>query len=307
MKHERREAPTPDIVRWRGLGCQCAQHSRRRFVGGVVLAGAAAGWPVLTVQAREGVDVGGKSGFAKIVPAEQIEQAAVQQYQQMRQEASQQRALAPASHPQVVRLRAIAQRIIPYTYEWNERARDWRWEVNLIGGKQINAFCMPGGKIAFYYGILDRLQLTDDEVAMVMGHEMAHALREHARERMGKTMATRGASEIGAALFGLGDGARLAAGMGGQLLTLRFGREDESEADLVGMELAARAGYDPRAGVTLWNKMAAANKGAPPQWLSTHPSGPSRIRDIEQSLPKVVPLYGRAAKPERRYEAPLGS
>ena len=101
----------------------------------------------------------------------------------------------------MVRLRAIAQRLIPYTDEWNPRARGWRWEVNLIGSKQINAFCMPGGKIAFFYGILDQLKLNDDEVAMIMGHEMAHALREHARERMGKTHrhARRIGSAVGAA------------------------------------------------------------------------------------------------------------
>jgi predicted Zn-dependent protease len=258
----------------------------------------------LPAQGREGVDVGPRSSFTSLVSAEQVEQAAVQQYRQLEQQASEKHALAPPEHPQVVRLRAIAQRLIPYTYEWNERARQWKWEVNVIGSKQVNAFCMPGGKIAFFYGILDQLKLTDDEVAMVMGHEMAHALREHARERMGKTMATRGAIEIGAAILGLGSGGRLFADMGGQLLTLKFGRDDESEADLIGMELAARAGYDPRAGVTLWNKMAEASKGAPPQFLSTHPSGPTRIHDIEVNLPKVEPLYARAAKPERRFQAP---
>jgi predicted Zn-dependent protease len=286
------------------LRCRCALHSRRLFTGGLLAGGAVIGLPSW---AREGVEVGPKSSFTKVVSAEQIEQAAAQQYVQLRQEASQKRALAPDNHPQVVRLRAIAQRLIPYTYEWNERARQWRWEINVIGSKQINAFCMPGGKIAFYYGILDQLKLTDDEVAMVMGHEMTHALREHARERMGKTMATRGAIEIGAAIFGLGNGGRYLADMGGQLLTLRFGREDESEADLVGLELAARSGYDPHAGVTLWQKMAAANKGAPPQWLSTHPSGPTRIHDIEVNLPKVEPLYVRAGKPERRFEPPKPS
>jgi len=286
------------------FGCRCcALHARRLFTGGVLAAGAGL---VLPAWAREGVDVGPRSSFTKLVSAEQIEQAARQQYVQLEKQAAQKNALAPSDHPQVVRLRAIAQRLIPYTYEWNERARQWHWEVNLIGGKQVNAFCMPGGKIAFYYGILDQLKLSDDEVAMVMGHEMTHALREHARERMGKTMATRGAIELGAAIFGLGDVARGVAGMGGQLLTLQFSREDESEADLVGLELAARAGYDPRAGVTLWNKMAAAAKGAPPQWLSTHPSGPTRIRDIERALPAVAPLYARAARPAVRYEAPGG-
>ena len=275
---------------------------RRLFTGALLAAGAGAFGPVL---AREGVEVGKKSIFAGAVSAEQIEQAAGQQYVQMQRQAAQQRALAPADHPQVVRLRAIAQRLIPHTYEWNERARQWKWEVNLLGSKQVNAFCMPGGKIAFYFGILEQLQLSDDEVAMIMGHEMTHALREHARERLGKTMATRGAIEVGAAIFGLGGLSRMAADMGGQLLTLKFGREDESEADLVGIELAARAGYDPRSGVTLWQKMAAASKGAPPQFISTHPSGPTRISDIEKNLPKVAGLYARAAKPGQRFAPPV--
>jgi len=276
---------------------------RRLFTGALLAAGATSAWPA-PPPAREGVDVGKRSTFTKFVSAEQIEQAATQQYLQMQRQAAQQHALAPAEHPQVQRLRAISQRLIPYTYEWNERARQWKWEVNLIGSKQINAFCMPGGKIAFYYGILDQLQLNDDEVAMIMGHEMTHALREHARERMGKTMATRGAIEVGAAIFGLGGVGRMAADMGGQLLTLKFGREDESEADLVGLELAARAGYDPHAGVTLWQKMAAANKKAPPQFMSTHPSGPTRISDIEKNLPKVTGLYARAEKPAQKFGPP---
>ena len=290
-------------------GCACCAAARapnrRRFTAGLVgvVAGAAAA-TVLPAWAREGVEVGKESTFTKLVSAEQVERVAAQQYVQMQQQASQQKALAPANHPQLIRLRAIAQRIIPHTYAWNERARQWKWEVNLIGSKQINAYCMPGGKIAFYYGILDQLQLNDDEVAMIMGHEAAHALREHARERMGKTYATRGAIELGAAIFGLGNAGRLAADMGGQLLTLKFGREDESEADLVGLELAARAGYDPRAGVSLWQKMATAAKGAPPQFLSTHPSGPTRIKDIEQNLPKVEPLFARADKPSQRFEPP---
>jgi len=284
------------------MTCLCALHGRRLFTTGLLAGGAGL---VLPAWAREGVDVGPRSSFSKFVSAEQIEQASLQQYRQMQQQAAQKKALAPPDHPQVVRLRAISQRLIPYTYEWNERARQWKWEVNLIGSKQINAFCMPGGKIAFYYGILDQLKLNDDEVAMIMGHEMTHALREHARERMGKTMATRGAIELGAAIFGLGDIGRGVAGMGGQLLTLQFSRSDESEADLVGLELAARAGYDPHAGVTLWNKMAAASKGAPPEFMSTHPSGPTRIKDIERALPQVQPLYARAARPAVRYEPPV--
>jgi predicted Zn-dependent protease len=157
---------------------------------------------------------------------------------------------------------------------------------------------MPGGKIAFFTGILNQLSLNDDEVAMVMGHEIAHALREHARERMGKSAATQGLSRLGGAvvsgLFGIDPRLTdMVAREGANLLTLKFSREDETEADLVGMELGARAGYDPRAGVTLWQKMSAANKNAPPQWLSTHPSGTTRIQEMEANMPKVLPLYER--------------
>jgi len=244
----------------------------------------------------EGVNVGKNSVFTNLVPAETVERSAAKQYALMLQQASAKNALGPADNAQVKRLRSIAQRLIPYAVPWNERARQWQWEVNLIGSTQINAFCMPGGKIAFYSGILKKLQLTDDEVAMVMGHEIAHALREHARERMGKNAATGMGANIISQVFGFGQLGQTVTNYGAQLLTLEFSRSDESEADLVGMEVAARAGFDPRAGVTLWQKMTASNQGAPPQWLSTHPSGQTRIADIQANLPKVMPLYERAKK-----------
>jgi predicted Zn-dependent protease len=275
-----------------------SQRGRRLFTGLLGGLGAAA---FLPAWAREGVDVGPKSKFAGLISAEDIERSGGQQYAQMMGQAGQQRALAPMNHPQLLRLRYIAQRIIPFSYEWNDRARQWKWEVNLLGSPELNAFCMPGGKIAFYYGILEKLRLEDDEVAAIMGHEVAHALREHARERMGKSTVTNGVVEIGAALLGLGNVGRYAAGMGAQLLGLKFSREDETEADLVGIELSARAGYDPAAAVRLWEKMMTANKGAPPPWLSTHPASATRIRDIQASLPQVAGLYARAPKPDQRF------
>jgi len=251
------------------------------------------------LQTRDGVEVGKNSAFTQLVPAQEVEDSAAQQYAQLLQQAAAKNALASRDDPQLQRLRAIARKIIPQSLAWNPRARDWKWEVNLIGSNQINAFCMPGGKIAFYTGILEKLQLTDDEVAMVMGHEVAHALREHARERMGKSAVTQGVARIGgviaAGIFGIDPRVTDTLARGGaNLLTLEFSREDESEADLVGMEIAAQAGFNPRAGVTLWQKMSANNKGAPPQWLSTHPSGSSRIAEIEKNLPRVMPLYERA-------------
>ncbi|PIF92936.1 peptidase M48-like protein [Acidovorax sp. 62] len=265
--------------------------ARRAFL---LAAGSAAAVPALAQ-----VDVGSASTLRKLVPAETLERSAAQQYQQMLEQARAKRALAPPEHPQLQRLHAIAKRLIPFAMPWNDRSRQWRWEVNLIGSQQINAFCMPGGKIAFYTGILDKLQLSDDEAAMIMGHEMAHALREHARERLAKTQATNLGVRLGAQLLGLGDLGNAAAGLGAQLLTLKFSRSDETDADLVGLELAARAGYQPDAAVSLWQKMgkASGSQQAGLAFLSTHPSGPDRIRELQQNVPKVQGLYQAANKP----------
>ena len=282
-------APTPDCGCRPGALQAAPWSARRAFVL------AAAG--VAVAPARAQVDVGQASALRKLVPAETLEGAAVQQYDQLLAQARAKRALAPDKHPQLVRLRAIARQLIAFTAPWNPRARGWRWEVNLIASQEVNAFCMPGGKIVFYTGILERLQLSDDEVAMVMGHEMAHALREHARERLAKSQATHLGLRLGAQLLGLGDLGQVAANLGGQLLTLTYSRSDESEADLVGLELAARAGYDPRAGVTLWQKMGRATDGGKgPAFLSTHPSGPARIRELEGNVPRVQGLYEQARR-----------
>jgi predicted Zn-dependent protease len=246
--------------------------------------------PLAAQERREGVNVGDPSVVRNLVPARDLERSAAQQYAQMINQARAKGALAPDNHPQLIRLRQIANDLLPHVARFNPEARKWRWEVNLIGSKQLNAFCMPGGKIAFYTGIIDTLRLNDDEIAMIMGHEIAHALREHARERIAKTQLT----QLGAALLGefVGGGQYTGAfRLGGDLMTLKFSRDDETEADIVGLELAARAGYDPRAGITLWQKMGQASRGAPPAWLSTHPSGEGRIAEIEQQLPAVMPIY----------------
>ncbi|MBM3343854.1 MAG: M48 family metallopeptidase [Betaproteobacteria bacterium] len=251
--------------------------------------------PPTAQQPADGVQVGKASVLRNLVPAQTLEKQAAQQFQQLKQQVAAKKALAPDANPELIRLRAIADRIIPHAERFNPRAKDWQWEVILIGSNQINAFCMPGGKIAFFTGILRQLQLTDDEVAMVMGHEIAHALREHAREQAGKNVLTKiGAVGLSIVTGGQYDGL-INAGAG--LLSLTYSRSDEIDADVVGLDIAARAGYDPRAAVTLWQKMSAANKGAPPQWLSTHPSGVNRIKEIQRQLPRVLPLYEKAQKP----------
>ena len=249
---------------------------------------------VLSCSRLAQVEVGEASVARNLVPAENIERAGVQQYHQLMAQARAKGLLAPDGNAQLQRLRAIASKIIPYTAQWNPRAAAWKWEVNLIGSKQINAFCMPGGKIAFFTGILDQLKLTDDEVAMVMGHGMGHALRGDARARLGKNAGTGAALSIAAQLLGLGQAGDLAARAGTQLITLKFSRSDETDADLVGLELAARAGYDPKASVSLWTKMAKASKSEGALgFLSTHPSGPDRIKVLQANLPKVEGLSGR--------------
>ena len=261
---------------------------------GFLLAGAAAATGLVSATAQAQVDVGEASALRNLVPAEELEGAARQQYGEMLEQARAKGALAPEQHPQLQRLRQIARRLIPFTAPWNSRSRSWQWEVNLIGNSQVNAFCMPGGKICFYTGILDKLKLGDDEVAMVMGHEMAHALREHARERLAKTQATSLGLSLGARLLGLGELGNVAADLGTQLLALKYSRDDETEADLVGLELGARGAYNPQASVSLWRKMMAANGSGGPGFLSTHPSGPNRIQELQDNLPRVRQLYEQA-------------
>jgi Zn-dependent protease with chaperone function len=280
---------------------------------------AAFAWALLAgpVPAAEQVDADGvkvekMSPLRKLVPETELEQAALQQYSGLKQQAGQKGVLLPDSHPQVKRLRAIAEQLIPHAQRWNDNARRWDWEVNLIKTPDINAFCMPGGKIAFFTGILDTLKLTDDEVAVVMGHEIAHALREHGRERLAKsTLTSAGSRLLGygvAVLLGIDPSVTdAAAGAGASLAILRFSRQDETEADLVGLDVVARAGFDPRAGVALWQKMGMVNKEGGLQWLSTHPAGKARIAQIQKALPKVMPLYAQAKGKPRSDLAPYTS
>jgi predicted Zn-dependent protease len=194
------------------------------------------------------------------------------------------------------RVRAIATRITPQTRVFRADAPGWKWEVNTISSKELNAFCMPGGKIMFYSGLIQNLKLSDDEIAVVMGHEIAHALREHSREQVSQAIAAQAAIGVGTALLGLGNTSASVANTAYEaLIATRFSRSDETEADRIGLELSARAGYDPRAGITLWKKMLSANNGgSPPEFLSTHPAETRRIQQIEALLPTVIPLYEAA-------------
>lgn len=250
-----------------------------------------------TVQTTQGGVVGVEREQRMMVSANEMVSASAQSYQKILQEARQKNALNrdPA---QVERVRNVARRLIPATGAFRPDAPAWKWEVNVLSSNELNAWCMAGGKIAFYTGIIDRLQLTDDEIAAIMGHEIAHALREHAREQLAKNSATSIGISLGAQLLGLGDIGNYAAQLGGQLLSLNFSRSDESDADLVGLEIAARAGYNPQAAVRLWEKMgqATGNSTQGLAFLSTHPSGPQRIRQLQANVPKVQGLYEQAKR-----------
>jgi len=230
-----------------------------------------------------------------LVSSAQMDQGAALAYQKVLQ-AETPRGNVNRDPRQVERVRAIARRLIPQTAVFRKDAVNWKWEVNVLTSPEINAWCMPGGKIAFYSGILEKLQLTDDEIAAVMGHEISHALREHARERASQQLASSvGASAVGA-LLGVGQTGTDLAGVVGQVtFLLPYSRLQETEADRMGVELAARAGYDPRAANTLWQKMAqSAGGGGTPKLLSTHPSHEDRIKDLQVFSERVLPLYEQA-------------
>lgn len=226
-----------------------------------------------------------------LVSSEQVLQQSAQSYAQSLQEASRSGVL-DTNTAQLNRLKSISNRLVRQVAAYRPDAAKWDWEVHIIKSDQLNAFVMPGGKIMFYSGIIERLNLTDDEIAAIMGHEIAHALREHSRERMSREYATQTGIGLAASLFGLSQGQTDIAGLAGDLgLSRPHSRTQESEADQIGLELMARAGYNPQAAITLWQKMQSASQGEPPQFLSTHPSSSNRISGLQSLMPKVLPLY----------------
>jgi len=249
-----------------------------------------------TVQTTQSGTVGVTRGQNMLVSAKEIEQASAQAYGQVLQEARS-KGLLNRDAKQVQRVRRVAARLIPHTAAFRPDAVKWNWEVNVITSDQLNAWCMAGGKIAFYTGLIEKLALTDDEIAAVMGHEIAHALREHSRERASQAMVTNIGLSVISAVTGVGQGgASLMGAVAKVTFELPNSRLHETEADSVGVELAARAGYDPRAAVGLWQKMAKASSGAPPQFLSTHPSYSTRQEDLARDAQRVMPLYQAAKK-----------
>lgn len=244
-----------------------------------------------TVQTTQGGVVGVDRAQRMAVSADQIEEMADKQYDQVMAEAKKQGKLN-TNPARTERVRKIAKRLIAQTPAFRPDAAKWDWEVNVLDSPEVNAWAMPGGKIAVYSGLIDKLNVTDNELAAVMGHEIAHALREHSRERASEQAIAGSLISIASAVAGIGQGGQQGLEFAYQgLLGLPNSRRHEVEADRIGVELAARAGYDPRAAISLWEKMGEASGGEPPKFMSTHPSREDRIRDLRQYSERVMPLY----------------
>lgn len=249
-----------------------------------------------TVQTTQPGAVGIERKQRMLVSEAEVEHGAEQAYAQEVQGAREKGRLN-ADPALTARVRRIAQRLIPVTAVFRADAPQWNWQVNTLQTDDLNAYAMPGGKIMVYSGLVQKLELSDAEIAAVMGHEISHALREHTRERVSRAYAQQIAIAGLAVVTGVGGAAMdLANQVASVTFQLPHSREQEAEADVMGLELMARAGYDPHAAVSLWKKMMGAEKEAPPQWLSTHPSSSDRLSRLEGLIPRVEPLYLKAAQ-----------
>ncbi|MBZ3663213.1 M48 family metallopeptidase [Pseudomonas monteilii] len=270
---------------------------RKSFVVSLLSAGILlAGCQAVNTTSGGAVGVQRQQYMFSMLSTDEVNQMYAQSYQQTLGEASSKGVLDKSS-ADAKRVQVIANRLIAQAPKFRPDAAQWNWEVNVIKSEELNANCGPGGKIIVYTGLIDQLKLTDAEIAAVVGHEIAHALREHSREAMSKAYGVQMARQGAGALLGLGEGTMaMADAVVNYSMTLPNSRANENEADLIGLELSARAGYDPNAAITLWNKMSKASEGAPPEFMSTHPASESRIASLQAAIPKVMPLYQAAAK-----------
>lgn len=233
-----------------------------------------------------------------VVSSADVNKLSAADFEEQNKKAKQKNVLI-TSGPTYDRLKNVADRLIPQTVVFRDDTRTWDWQLSLIQSPTLNASCAPGGKMTFYTGIIEQLNLNDAEIAAIMGHEMAHALREHGRERMSEAMTQSALTNVALAVAGANyaTGINAANQLAQYALVLPNSRQNESEADAIGLELAARAGYDPQAAITVWEKMLKATQGKnPPEFLSTHPSGETRIEQLNALIPAVEPLYLSANK-----------
>nr|WP_082094385.1 M48 family metallopeptidase [Paraburkholderia fungorum] len=239
---------------------------------------------------------GGYLVFRNLIPSPMLEAQAAQEFNEIVYGAEHANSLYGDTDAHVTRVRSIIDKMIPYSLKWNERAKNWKWDLAVVRSPDIRMYCLPGGKIVVYSGLLDRVRLNDNELGMLIGHEIAHALREHARERLGELQASQlDSSGTIPQLFGLADLGAAPLGIGSRLLEMRYENTDETEADVIGSDIASRAGFDPRAAVTLWDKLATATRSNRDQgFIYVHPYTPARRQDLIKRLPDMLPLYAKA-------------
>lgn len=233
--------------------------------------------------------------FRSLIPSPMLEAQATAEYNEIVRGAAHSNRLYPDSDPHVQRVRQLVDKLAPYALKWSDRVKSWKWEVAVVRSPDIRMYCLPGGKIVVYGGLLDRVKLNDNELGMLLGHEIAHAVREHVRERLGEQQAAQIESGAVPQLFGLADLGMFPLGIGSRLVEMHYGRADETEADVIGSDIAARAGFDPRAALTLWDKLAMATRADRDQgFIYVHPYTPARRADIAKRLADMMPLYAKA-------------
>jgi predicted Zn-dependent protease len=242
----------------------------------------------------------GRSQLVGLVSESEAIQGSAKAYQQMMTDLDKKKQIdkgaGDTESPRAKKVQEITDRLVAQAIKFRPSAANWRWEVQVINDpKTVNAFCMAGGKMAIYSGMWEQLKITDDELAQVMGHEIAHALLDHTRERMSIARSTNLGVQVLAAAAGVGNLGGQAMDAAAQVaITLPNSRESESEADAVGTQLAARAGYDPKSAVALWEKMAKLGGGGRTEFLSTHPAPENRAAKLKEAAVKLEPVYEQA-------------
>lgn len=252
-----------------------------------------------STEGTAGTDDAGQSTasltFRSIVPPQWMEAQGAHAYDRVGAFAAQQDQLVPDSDAQAVRVHTIFNKLIPFALKWNDRAKDWHWEIALVKSPDIEALSLPGGKFVIDTGMLDRLGLNDDETAILLGHLMAHSLREHARGRIGESLrAIEQAQGIPSGITARGVEGN-AVNIAPELLGMRYAADDETEADVIGADITSRAGFDPRAGLAYWTKIdRVSHWRSPPAFTAAHPISEKRLKDLKKRQKDMLELYAKA-------------
>ncbi len=251
----------------------------------------------LSLCAATVMTISGCASFADMAGADSatLNAQSAQSFAKMTQEARSKNQLDTSSST-YKRINAVFLRLKPYADQMNQTGQRFDWQLAVLKSDTVNAYVAPGGKVVFYTGIVNKLNLTNDEIAAIMGHEMTHALEEHAKSKIGAQALTNLAIGIGKSYAGdsIGSLGSAAIDLGSQVgVGLPYSRNLESRADYGGLMLMAKAGYNPNSAITLWEKMARNDGASGSSFLSTHPSNEQRINDMRKNVPAALAVYNR--------------